>query len=296
MDLFSISQLEELSGIKAHNIRIWEQRYDALKPIRSEGNTRYYDGFQLRRLLNIVSLKKMNYKLLDLCKMSDNELFELVYLRLNQEKSKDENFYISQIISSCILFDEFKIGQLYDESVEKLGFNRTYREVILPLLKRVGLLWSSNFLNPAHEHFLSHVLKQKIYTETNALENTISSEKPRWILFLPENEFHDLSLLIANLLLKKNGVQVIYLGANLPLDSLVKIRKEICPENIMFFLIHQRSEQKSQDYLNEISSLFDESNCYFSGDFEFIKGLKLTKNMNWLKTIDDLESIIKESK
>ena len=151
MNSFSITDLQQFSGIKAHTIRIWEQRYKALKPMRTEGNTRFYDGSQLRRLLNIVSLMNAEYKVSELCSMPDKILNELLDIQLNKNISSD--FAIEYLISQCVVasleFNEEKFDKFFSNTVLRFGIKDTYVKVIYPLLVRLGLMWAKDVLPPS---------------------------------------------------------------------------------------------------------------------------------------------------
>ncbi len=162
MDQFSISQLSQFSGIKPHTIRIWEQRYKALKPHRSEGNTRYYDGTQLRRLLNIVSLSTTGTKISRLCSMSDEELFQLREEYEGQAaKNNDYEYFINQLISGGMGYDEANFEKAFSHCLLRFGLQKSYVKVIYPMLNRIGLMWSTNNIPPSQEHYISNLVKTK---------------------------------------------------------------------------------------------------------------------------------------
>lgn len=186
MDSYSISDLEEFSGIKAHTIRVWEQRYNVLKPHRTDGNTRYYDNDQLRRLLNIVSLMGSDFKTSELCTMSDAALNELLDKRLNLSIASDNvyEYFISQILASGIEFDEAYFEKLFSNCILRFGLKGTYINVIYPLLIRAGLLWSKNSLAVGSEHFISNLIRQKISAAIDSLPPAKSHENSYCYFFL----------------------------------------------------------------------------------------------------------------
>ncbi len=145
MNYFSISQLARYSGIKPHTIRMWEQRYNALTPNRSEGNTRYYDNKQLRRLLNIASLLESDYKVSELCKMPDKKLFSLVEELPNKTADNDINeFFVLQLVSAGMSYDEVSFDKIFSHCLLKYGIKEAYIKVIYPMLHRVGIMWTTN--------------------------------------------------------------------------------------------------------------------------------------------------------
>jgi hypothetical protein len=239
MNNFSISQLQQFSGIKAHTIRIWEQRYNALTPNRSEGNTRYYDDSQLRRLLNIVSLMDSEYKVSELCLMPDEKLFNLIKSKLvsNSVEASSAAYFVSQLIAAGMCYDVAAFEKIFSTSIKKFGIRDTYIKVIYPLLDRIGLMWSCDTMPPAQEHFISNIIRQKLFSAIDELPPA-KSLKDTWLLFLPENEFHEIGLLFSYYVIRNAGKRVVYLGSNLPLDTLISAAKDINPSNLLFFLVH----------------------------------------------------------
>lgn len=288
MNLFSISQLEKFSGIKAHTIRMWEQRYNALKPNRSEGNTRYYDNEQLRRLLNIVSLSNQVYKVSELCTMPDKQLFKLVEELKNEPQNETDEYFVSQLIAAGLNYDEFHFDKIFSHCLLRYGMKDTYLKVIYPVLVRTGIMWTCDGLAPANEHFISNLFRQKLLTAIDGLPPPKPGSES-WLLFLPENEFHEIGLLLSHYLIRLSGKKVIYLGSNVPTQSLIQAVKEISCNNLLFFLIHRDSEKEMQQYLNGLCNRFKEKNIYAAGDQSLFNQLKKAKNTFFLSSIDDLE-------
>ncbi|MBX9853356.1 MAG: MerR family transcriptional regulator [Cytophagaceae bacterium] len=298
MNLFSISQLSRFSGIKPHTIRIWEQRYNALKPSRSEGNTRYYDDTQLRRLLNIVSLMESDYKVSELCAMPDEKLFRLLKnLQTNVNNGPCE-YFISQLIAAGMAYDEPHFEKIFSHCLLRLGMKDAYIKVLYPMLERVGLMWASDSIPPAQEHFISNIIRQKLFTAIDSL----AAAKPAadsWMLFLPENEFHEIGLLLAHYLIRLSGRKVIYLGGNVPLLSLTAAIKQTGCANLLFFLVHYDSPDAPQEYLKRLSATFPGKNIYISGNHKLISQLKRGKKNSvdricgrFIKTITIIQCLI----
>ena len=276
MNRFSISDLEQFSGIKAHTIRIWEKRYNALKPERSEGNTRSYNNSQLKRLLNIVSLMKSNYKISELGKMSDSKMNELIGNQISaKQKTKDPyEHFITRLILAGIEYDEVSFKKLFSNCTSKYGLKTTYTHVIYPLLIRLGLMWSNESIVPSSEHFIVSILKQKLFTAIDSLPLAESPDTV-WVLFLPENEFHLIGLLFANYLIRFSGQKVIYLGANIPFESLIDTVDKTKPANLLFFLVHNNTHEESQKYIDKLRRHFKRVNIYLSGNISLIDKLKI---------------------
>lgn len=295
MNSFSISQLQQFSGIKAHTIRIWEQRYQGLNPNRSEGNTRYYDNTQLRRLLNIVSLMESDYKVSELCSMSDSSLFKLIEEELKNKLPKDDGteYFITQLIGAGIDFDSTHFEKLFSNCVLRLGIRNTYVKVIYPMLHKIGLMWTTDTMPPASEHFISNIITQKLYSAIDSLPPALSS-KNCWLLFLPENEFHEIGLLFSHYLIRQAGNQVIYLGSNVPFDTLKNAIEETNPMHLLFFLVHNNTPENSQEYLDSLNKNFTKKRIHISGNQKLINKLKTGKRINWIHSVDELETILQK--
>ena len=294
MDLFSISQLSRYSGIKPHTIRIWEQRYDALKPTRSEGNTRYYDSEQLRRLLNIVSLTNTtNYKISELCQMSDKKLFDMINAEVDRSirPENQHEYYISQLIAGATSFDELHFDKMLMKSLVRYGVKEAYLNVIYPLLVRTGLMWLSDVLSPASEHFMSNLLKQKIFVAIDGLPPA-KSTADKWLLFLKEDEFHEIGLLFANYMIRLSGRQVVYLGSNVPLASLTQAIRTIQPEYLLFFVIRNDATDTSENYGRQLTRSFTGKKIYVVGDSQLLSQIHMDEKIQQLRTAEDLEKVL----
>lgn len=283
MEGFSISQLAQFSGIKAHTIRAWEQRYNALTPGRSAGNTRFYSNDQFRRLLNIVSLLDYNYKISQLCLMNDEELHELLEEKKNGESGDIKyGYYISQLISAAVNYDESYFEKIFANCLLTFGFKDTYSMVIVPMLKRLGLMWTTNKLPPAQEHFVSNLVLQKIFVAIDSLPPP-KEKKGMAILFLPENEFHEIPLLFAHFILRFHEVKSIYLGSNVPINSLLETITSLEPDHLLFFLIHHDVPENVDRWISELTNVHS-GNIFLGGNPDLLKELD-SKNKKQLKII-----------
>ncbi|WP_316826928.1 MerR family transcriptional regulator [Pedobacter miscanthi] len=289
---YSISDLEQLSGIHSHTIRIWEQRYNALCPMRTEGNTRLYDDKQLRKLLNIVSLNKSGLKISKICKLSDEALETLLDQQLTYTSPDEEaEYYISQLINKGIAFDELSFNHLIDEGIDKLGLSCCYRKIIYPLLVRLGLMWRKDDICPAHEHFLSNIIRQKIFTHINNLPPASCSAR-KWLLFLPEDEDHDIGLLFANYMLRMYNHQVVFLGSKVPLDAIERVFNSLNVDEVLLFMVKSRSAIVSQKYIDQLSEICSPAQIHLAGNSQVIGKLMNIDHINWFKTLDEFEATI----
>jgi len=245
---FNIRDLENISGIKAHTIRIWEKRYNLLSPERSKTNIRFYSHQHLQKLLNIVLLNNNNYKISKISKMSDEHINNTAReLAFNNSLNDDA---INSLKLSMFKFDKVLFNNTYNSLLNKKNFGEIFKDVFIPFLEHLGLLWQTETILPVHEHFISNLITQKIQINTDELKYTQISSDNVYILFLPENEIHELGLLYLNYELVLRGHRTIYLGQNLPLNNL----------NI-FFDIHDKitfvTSMTVRPYEDDIVEYFD---------------------------------------
>ncbi|MCM8568050.1 MerR family transcriptional regulator [Gramella jeungdoensis] len=219
---FSIKDLEHLSGIKAHTIRIWEKRYDILRPERTDTNIRTYNGENLQKLLNIAFLNSHGYKISRISKMKEDEITSLVQ-RISASAS-EENRSKNAFKLAMMNFDESLFQRTYNKLRETKTFREVFHDVFLPLLNDIGLLWQTDTIKPIHEHYITELIKQKIYLNIAELKftNHLNGEgdNKMFVLFLPDNEIHDLGILYLNYELLAAGRNAIYLGPSLPLENI----------------------------------------------------------------------------
>ena len=290
MNRYTISDLEKLSGIKAHTIRIWEQRYDALKPMRSPGNTRYYDDRQLRKLLNVVSLSENGKKISELFSMSELEIKLLLEQQIENSKSANSQFeyFISQMLIAGLNYNEAEFEKQFSACLVRYGMNNTYLNIIQPMLFRIGLIWGKDDLCPSQEHFLSNIIRQKILSSIDGLSYP-SNDKKNWLLYLPEGEYHEIGLMFSNYIIRSAGQKTIYLGSNVPFNSILSTVHDTNPTDLFFFFIKNRAVEEASDYLKELRKHSKNSTIHFAGNKKLIEQLKLGKNMNWIQSAEELE-------
>jgi|TARA_B110000971_G_scaffold30137_1_gene27194 DNA-binding transcriptional MerR regulator len=255
---FSIKDLENITGVKAHTIRIWEKRYDLLSPERSETNIRYYSNKNLQKLLNIVLLNNNNYKISKISEMKDDEISftarELVLDRAINEEA------INSLKLAMFQFDKTLFNNIYSRLLLKKTFKEIFKEIFIPFLEHVGLLWQTETILPAHEHFVSNLISQKVQVNTEELKYTTIISDTTYVLFLPENEIHELGLLYLNYELVLRGYKTIYLGQSLPIDNLnyfFGIGKNVC---FITSMTIKPYDDKITDYFNELDTILNNSN------------------------------------
>ena len=225
MSVYTIKDLENLTGVKAHTIRIWEQRYTFLKPQRTETNIRYYGNDELKSILNITLLNKYGFKISHIDKMSPDEIKEKLLTLSNQQAQQER--IINDLIKKMLDLDINEFEKILDQYILSKGIERTINQIIFPYMEKIGILWVTNYVVPAQEHLVTNLIRQKIIVGIEAAKPTFINPKTV-LLFLPEGEYHELGLLFINYLLKTRSIQTYYLGANVPLEDVefvVKIKK-----------------------------------------------------------------------
>ena len=222
-NVFSIKDLENLSGIKAHTIRIWEKRYNVLEPMRTETNIRSYDLVNLQKLLNITLLHNHGYKISQISKLSDEKIPTLVNEIISEKSIK--HHAISSFKMAMMNFDQALFLNTYDKLLSEKPFREIFTEILIPILIEIGFLWQTNTISIAHEHFISYLIRQKLLINTEKLQYQEATRTDKvFILFLPNREIHELGLLYLNYEIQLNGYKSIYLGENVPVDSLKDIK------------------------------------------------------------------------
>ncbi|WAC02008.1 MerR family transcriptional regulator [Lacinutrix neustonica] len=217
---FSIRDLENLSGIKAHTIRIWEKRYNLFEPNRTDTNIRYYSLSSLQKLLNISFLNKNGYKVSKIASLESQEIPTLVKeIALNKDSS---NHAINLFKVAMLNFDKGLFLSTFNNLVQSKSISEIFYTVFVPLLEDIGILWQTDTITPAHEHFIFELIKQKILVHTDNISNASQDKHTGdiYVLFLPDNEIHELGLLFINYELTLRGLHSIYLGQSVPIDSL----------------------------------------------------------------------------
>lgn len=242
MTTYPLAQVEKLTGIKAHTLRIWERRYHFLTPDRTETNIRYYSDAQLRKLLNISILTRNGYRISKVDRMQDQEIFKLVANLLNSTDKKIEDD-IQGLTLSMIEMNEEKFNAIFRASIIRKGLTNTIIELIYPFLQHIGILWITEKTHPAQEHFITNLIRQKIISAVETLAPPIENSKSI-VLFLPENENHELALLLTSYIARDLGWKVYYLGQNVPREDIHKVTEIVSPNAIMTILTTPRRDTK----------------------------------------------------
>jgi MerR family transcriptional regulator, light-induced transcriptional regulator len=262
MHSFTIKDLENLSGIKAHTIRIWEQRYSFLKPNRTGTNIRVYSNDELKTLLNVALLNKFGFKISHIDKMNDGEINEKI-LSLNQQEALQDRI-INMLIKSMIDLNIENFEEILDDFIATKGIEKTISQIIFPFMEKIGILWLTNHINPGQEHLVTHIIRQKLIVGIDKARSTVKIDKSV-LLFLPESEYHELSLLFMNYMLKSRGVNTIYLGCSIPLkdvEYLVKLKK---PDYIYTHLTTAGPRFNFDRFIETLGTNFQDTPVIISG-------------------------------
>ncbi len=248
--IFSIKDLENLSGVKAHTIRIWEKRYSVLVPMRTESNIRYYDISTLQKLLNITLLHKHGYKISKIATFPDEKIPQLVK-QIMSEKSV-RHHAINAFKIAMINFDQALFFNTYNSLLAERSFREVFYDVFIPLLNEIGILWQTDTITPAHEHFISYLIRHKIMSNTEKIQSSDPAKTDKvFILFLPVGEIHDLGLMYINYEITSKGYRSIYLGESVPVESLSDLKRHF--ENIVYISYFTvQPYPQDGDYVNRI--------------------------------------------
>jgi DNA-binding transcriptional MerR regulator len=258
---FTIRELEVLSGIKAHTIRIWEQRYHFLKPSRTPTNIRTYSNEELKTLLNVALLNKHGYKISAIDKMQAEHRAKAV---LELDSPGINEHLVNEMIGYMIDMRPVEFEKLLNDHIKKHGIEKTITELIFGFLEKVGLLWQTNRVVPIQEHIVSNIIRQKIISAINDLP-FVKKEDPLFILFLPEDEHHEMGLLFVSYLLRKKKIPVIYLGANVPLKDVSKLIELKAPEYLYLHLTSFPHQHNFQKFIAKLSQQAGKSKVLISG-------------------------------
>jgi len=285
MTRYSIRDLEKLTGIKAHTIRIWEKRYNVVEPSRTLTNIRYYSDEDLKRLLNISLLNRYGYKISNIMAMSPEEVNRKL-LDISKTES-DHSVEVENLVLSMIDMDETRFDKILSSAIIKFGFEYTMLHVLNQFLEKIGVLWLTGTITPAQEHFVSNLIRQKLILAIDSQHSNLHENAKTFLLYLPEAEYHEMGLLYFNYLIKKHGHHVIYLGQNVPLSDLKEISEIKTVDYLFTSITCALPGNEIQEYIDSLSSLFPEKTLLIGGYYIKLSNPSLAKNM---KRFDEAES------
>lgn len=289
MNAFTIKDLENLSGIKAHTIRIWEQRYSFLRPQRSKTNIRYYCNDELKTILNIALLNKYGFKISHIDKMSADQITEKI-LSLNQADAVQERL-LNEMLQHMVDLDSDKFEAVLDGYIRQKGIDKTINFLIFPFLEKIGILWMTSHINPAQEHLVSHIIRQKLVVGIDSVFTHIMTKKTV-LLFLPEGEHHELGLLYMHYLLKNRGIKVLYLGANVPLKDLEFVAKFKTPDYIYTHVTCLPGRLSFEKFLAQVSQRISQFPVIISGQLAQAYPKKPAENIHLRKSMQEVQDFV----
>lgn len=269
MASYSIKDIEKLSGIKAHTIRMWERRYGLVIPKRTETNIRYYSDEDLKYILNISILNQDGLKISKIAKLSKSELHERVNSLLKNPKKYAH--IIDAMLFSLLEMDEEVFIKCFMQNLDEYGLEKSVESILFPFFERIGILWQTGTINPSQEHFISNLFRQKLLAFIDNETSQLKLSKGKIIFFLPENELHEFSLLFYSYIARKKKFEVIYLGACVPLDDLREIQAKV--NATAFFTAFINGKQK-----NELETKLRQYKKHFPDIAFYVTGLQIKEN------------------
>lgn len=285
---YSIKDLENFTGIKAHTIRIWEKRYNVVEPKRTDTNIRFYDDEDLKKLLNVSILNRHGYKISSIANFTDQAICDKV-LDLAQTKNDAES-QIESMVLAMIDLDENKFDKIFNTAVLNYGFEETIMRLMYPFFRKIGLLWQIGTINPAQEHFISNLLRQKLIVAIDGIVGNISMKSKSFLLYLPEGEYHELGLLFYQYLLKKQNHKVYYLGESVPMGAVIETAKLKKFDALLTAMVTSRTVDEIQEYFKLLSDNFKDSTVYLTGHQVAQAGnIDLPSNVKVILNVDEFK-------
>ena len=289
---FSIRDLENLSGIKAHTIRIWEKRYNLLSPERTDTNIRTYNLASLQKLLNITLLYHNGHKISKIAKIPEGDIPLVV--REIVAKNSSKNHAMNAFKLAMMNFDQTIFFNTYNSLINEKSFREVFKEIFIPLLNELGLLWQTDTISPAHEHFITSLIKQKILINTEKLQHLKPTKTDKvFVVYLPENEIHEIGLLYLNYEIILRGYKSIYLGQTIPMENLMDLMKYF--DNIYFLSYFTVVPEKDRinKYIEDFKELvvdYNDPNLWILG--RQVQHLDETKLPNFIKTFHSIDQVV----
>jgi DNA-binding transcriptional MerR regulator len=293
MRTYSIKELENYSGTKAHTIRIWEQRYNLLTPERTDTGIRFYNDLDLKKILSTSVLLKAGFKISKIAKFDiveiNNELDKIDGSKIKSDTKIE--LYISNLLASGLVFNENKMNSEFEKINKSLDTYSIITSIFYPLLQRIGIMWGKNDINPIQEHFISNFIKQKLNVAIEKLPGVIDNSN-ELVLFLPEEETHDIGLLFANFILKLNNIKTIYLGQQVPTSGLNQLIKDRKIKKALGFIFFSPGKEKLLKAINNLSMNSKQTHFYWAGNSDTLDLLTPQKNQTLLYNMSDFNHFL----
>jgi DNA-binding transcriptional MerR regulator len=287
---YSIKDLEKLTGIKAHTIRIWEKRYDIVNPHRTSTNIRFYTDMDLKKLMNVASLVRFGLKISSLSGLSYEELNEKIVETYHNPFAS--NSFIDQLVVAMTDLDDKKFNFILSNATLDKGFENTIIEVIFPFMERLGLLWQTGNINSAHERFVMNILRQKLIVAIDGLFFQPDINSKLFVMFLPKDEFHEIELLFFRYIIRKNGHKIVYLGQSIPILDLKDIVSIKNPDYLFTCINLPQHEAEVKMYLSKLAVLFSHQTIFVAGKQLNSYHELLPLNIQKITSVVDFKKII----
>lgn len=296
MKKYSIKYIERFSGIKAHILRSWENRFDILQPERDDNNKRLYTEEQLKQVLNITLLLSKGLSISQIKELTPSEFVAKVNEISDMAGTHKENqleVKINAFVLSMLELDESRFEKVLASCLLQRSFEDTLKEVIYPFLNRIGIMWRTGEVSTAKEHFIYQLIRQKIIVAIDGLGQA-SQSRERYLLFLPKSEFQDLLILMYMYLLKSKGQSCVYLGEDIPFDDLKEASRIVRPDALVTVIKAPASKIDTQAYVYRLSEAFAQQKILLAGNPYFMEELEYPKNVQRIVQMDDLKALISE--
>lgn len=283
MGTFSIKDIEAVSGIKSHTLRIWEQRYGIISPKRTDSNIRYYDDDDLKYILNVSILNKHGFKISEISKLTSSEISEKI-LKIAGHNNAYES-QVKSLVAAMLAFDEFEFHKILTTSIVQIGMEQTMLRIVFPFLNEAGVLWQVGSIHPSHEHFASSIIKQKLYVAIDGNYGRHNEVRKRFLLFLPDHEQHSMGLLFANFLLRARGHEVLFIGQEVPMKDFKQALGNHKPDYIFTILTASHVNMDKEAFVNNLAAIWDDSEILLSGyqfatqEFNFPSNVRVLRKM-----------------
>ncbi len=290
MSHFSIKDVEALTGIKPHTLRIWEQRYGIPLPKRTATNIRYYEDEDIKLLLSVAMLNRRGHKISKITRMSREELDKLV-LELTSD-SDDESILLESLTKAMLSLDEVAFEKVLSSHIIQHGIESTFINLVFPFLLRIGMMWQTGSINPAYEHFITNLIRQKLFVAVDAQAKNAPDGSKKFLLFLPAHEPHEIGLLFANYLIRSRGHHTSYLGPNLPLDDLAPVMSLYKADYILTVFTSSVSMYSPLSVATKLSGDFPKSKILIGGSQVLQANIQLPANVRILQSFQDLIKLL----
>jgi MerR family transcriptional regulator, light-induced transcriptional regulator len=287
MKHYTLYELEKLTGILTATIRVWERRYNIIKPKRTDTNRRWYDDDDLRRLINISIIYHSGIKISKIAKYSESEIEEKAEFLARDSAGSDIN--INSLIVAMLSFNGNAVNEILLRSIINSGFEETFSNVVFPFLRRVGIMWHTGSVNTGAEHFITNIFRGRLISAIDSLPPSNDPKRKRVIMYLPDNELHEMGLLFYAYLIRKLGHEVLYLGQATPFPALIEASEKWHSDILVTGALSYLSISEPQDYLNNLSSTFRSQKILVCGSLAGEPDIEKYNNIYSIRSVGDLK-------